>query len=45
MAETDRLCPVSIRAVARRRFSAEAMLARYVGLYERLARRTRSHAA
>jgi glycosyltransferase involved in cell wall biosynthesis len=45
MRETDRLCPEAIRRTAQRRFSAEAMLARYVALYGRLAGRDRSHAA
>jgi len=45
MAEVDRLRPNSIRAVAQRRFSADAMLARYVALYQHLACRGRSHAA
>jgi glycosyltransferase involved in cell wall biosynthesis len=45
MEKVPRLRPDSIRAIAQRRFSAGAMLARYVALYERLARRGQSHAA
>ncbi|MCB4824148.1 glycosyltransferase [Roseicella aerolata] len=45
MGQADRLCAETIRRTARRRFSADAMLARYVALYEDLARRSRSHAA
>jgi glycosyltransferase involved in cell wall biosynthesis len=41
----DRLCPSTIRCIARQRFSAEAMLAGYVAAYERLAHRGTSHAA
>ena len=41
----DRLCPSTIRRIARQRFSAEAMLAGYVAAYERLAHRGSSHAA
>jgi glycosyltransferase involved in cell wall biosynthesis len=36
MGEAGRLCPATIRGIAARRFSAEAMLARLVALYGRL---------
>jgi glycosyltransferase involved in cell wall biosynthesis len=45
MAATDRLSAKMIRRTAMRRFSADLMLARYVALYECLARRGRSDAA
>ncbi|MDO9712329.1 glycosyltransferase [Paracraurococcus lichenis] len=45
MRAVDRLDPALIRRTAQRRFSAEAMLARYAALYERLVRGDRSHAA
>jgi glycosyltransferase involved in cell wall biosynthesis len=45
MQAVDRLCPATIRRIARQRFSADAMLAGYVATYERLARRGSSHAA
>jgi glycosyltransferase involved in cell wall biosynthesis len=45
MQAAHRLCPATIRRIARQRFSAEAMLAGYVATYERLARRGGSHAA
>ncbi|TDH64592.1 glycosyltransferase family 4 protein [Dankookia rubra] len=41
----DGLCPATIRATARRRFSADAMLAGYLGAYHRVARPGSSHAA
>ena len=45
MQAVDRLRPATIRHIARRRFSADAMLAGYVAAYERLAHRGTSHAA
>jgi len=45
MREVDRLCPATIRRIARQRFSAEAMLAGYVAAYERLVKRGTRHAA
>lgn len=45
MGAVDRLCAGTIRRRAAQRFSAEAMLARYVALYGSLARKDRSHAA
>jgi len=45
MTATAGLRAETISDRARRRFSADAMLARYVALYEKLARRDRSHAA
>jgi glycosyltransferase involved in cell wall biosynthesis len=45
MAVVDRLCAERISRVAARRFSADAMLARYLAVYESLARKGRNHAA
>lgn len=45
MTAAESLCAETIRDRARHRFSADAMLIRYVALYERLARRDHSHAA
>ena len=43
--DTASLDPEACRAAARRRFSAAAMVARYLGLYARLMRREHPHAA
>ncbi|TCZ61316.1 glycosyltransferase [Roseicella aquatilis] len=45
MRDAPRLSSARIRDVARRRFSADAMVARYASLYRQLAGRGRSHAA